>query len=382
MAPPRSEWDGYGPKRHLRNKTGRTLSPGALKPGEDYGLDLGYAAGARQALDHLGGILRRGETVRCAATAFLEGRSGLVAATSQRLLFVYRDETPIDTPYAGITRFRAKAGVLSADLEFEDSTGRAVLRQIHPRSRLVDLVGILQGRPGETEVLAAGPAPAARPDREAAGAPAPSREADAAPVPTREAAGAPAINKEAAWTPKLRSKIAPLAPRGPAKFPSATPPAPSSPSSSPSSSGPGWKPQLGPPASGLVTPIGGRPPGRPATGPRERVALPPGGWLGTGEWLVSTFARIEADLEEGRKVSGNAAVTNRRLLLLESSGSVAAEWGLGGIEPERADSPMRVRLSQAVEFGFSSAEGAGEFSQAVVTAGFLARPQPGSGSDG
>jgi len=157
------------------------VSPGGLRPGEHYGLDLGYAAGARQALDHLGAILRRGETVQCAATAFLEGRSGLVVATTERLLFVYRDEIPIDAPYADITRFRAKAGVLTADLEFEDSTGRAVLRQIHPRSRLVDLVGILQGRPGGTEHPA-------------------DPEATPAPVPVT-----PARAKEEAWTPKLRS---------------------------------------------------------------------------------------------------------------------------------------------------------------------------------
>ncbi|HVA44172.1 MAG TPA: PH domain-containing protein [Acidimicrobiales bacterium] len=273
------------------------MSPDPRRPGDDYG--LGYAAGARQALDHLGDVLRPGETVRCAATAFLEGHSGLLAATTERLLFVHRDETPINSSYPDIARFRAKAGVLTADLEVEDHNGRAVLRQIHPRSRLYDLVGILQDRPG-TEVQAPAPSPPPSPD--------------------------------------------------------AIPGAPASP--------PG--------------PIGGRPAGRTPAGPREPVALPPGGWLGPGEWLVSTFPGVTADLEAGRKLTGNAAVTNRRLLLLDPSGSVAADWALGRVQSEGAASPRRVRLSPAVEFEFLSAESAKEFSRALITAGFLAGPRLGS----
>ncbi len=291
------------------------MIPDPAGPTEDYG--LGHAAGARRALSHLGAVLRPGETVRCAATAFLEGRSGLVAATTERLLFIHRSEILISSPYPEITRFRARIGVLTADLEVEDHNGRVVLRQTHPRRRLYELAGILHGRPDAPEPRAA-PAPSPPPETG-------------------------------------------LLPEAPAAPPAPTDRVPRAPT---------------PPAA-----TGGRRSGRASGRPREPVALPAGGWLGAEEWLVTTFAATEVDVGAGRKLTANAAVTNQRLLLLDPSGSVVADWALGRVQPHGAASPMRVRLTNDVEFGFSSAEGAEQFSKALITAGFLASPLSGSGSE-
>ena len=112
-----------------------------------YGLDLGYAAGARTALEHLGRILREGERPLCGATGFLDGHTGLVLATTERLLFVYKDRTPVDDPYEDIVAFRARAGVIGAILQVQDKQGRITIKQIHPRDRLVDFAAILQKGP-------------------------------------------------------------------------------------------------------------------------------------------------------------------------------------------------------------------------------------------
>jgi hypothetical protein len=140
---------------------------------DDHGLDLGHAAGVRRSLDHLGSILRPGERIICGAQGFLEGRPGLVLATNSRFMFVYRDETPIDSAYEDIVRFRAKVGILASDLEIEDANGVASIRQIHPRARLADLAGILQKGPG--------PDPGAAP-LPGAGAPAPAKKAAGSPA--------------------------------------------------------------------------------------------------------------------------------------------------------------------------------------------------------
>lgn len=110
-------------------------------------LGLVSDVGVRRSLEHLPKLLAAREQVRCAASGFLEGRSGLVVATSRRLLFVYRDPTPIDVTYSDILGFRAKAGVVTAELEIEDSIGRAVIKQIHPRRRLVELAALLHDPP-------------------------------------------------------------------------------------------------------------------------------------------------------------------------------------------------------------------------------------------
>ena len=102
--------------------------------------------GVKRSLEHLRSILRRDESVILSAGAFLEGRSGVLAATDRRLLFVWRDQTPIDAPYESITHFRARVGVVAAELEIEDPVGRALVKQLHPRRRLREFAGLLEER--------------------------------------------------------------------------------------------------------------------------------------------------------------------------------------------------------------------------------------------
>ena len=106
--------------------------------------------GVKRAMEHLRSILRPDEALLLSASAFLEGRSGVLAATDHRLLFVYRDQTPIEAPYGTITHFRARVGVLAAELEIEDPVGRALVKQVHPRRRLREFARLLQERVGQT----------------------------------------------------------------------------------------------------------------------------------------------------------------------------------------------------------------------------------------
>lgn len=101
-------------------------------------------------MEHLRSILQPDESLILSASAFLEGRTGVLAATDRRLLFVYRDQTPIDAPYETITHFRARVGVLAAELEIEDPVGRALVKQLHPRRRLRDFARLLQERVGRS----------------------------------------------------------------------------------------------------------------------------------------------------------------------------------------------------------------------------------------
>lgn len=108
---------------------------------------LGNPVGARHSLEALPALLRPGERVLTGATAFLEGRSGLVVATSERLLFVHRDEALIDWDYTAIGHFRALAGLVVADLQVEAEGDRAVIKQVHPRQRLAELAEVLGRSP-------------------------------------------------------------------------------------------------------------------------------------------------------------------------------------------------------------------------------------------
>ena len=108
---------------------------------------LGNPVGARHPMEALPSLLRPAERVLTGATAFLEGRSGLVVATSERLLFVHRDESLIDWDYSRITHFRALAGLVVADLQVEAEDERAVIKQVHPRQRLAELAEVLGRSP-------------------------------------------------------------------------------------------------------------------------------------------------------------------------------------------------------------------------------------------
>lgn len=278
-------------------------------------MDLGPAVGARQALDHLGSVLLPGETPLCGATAFLEGRSGLVVATTTRLLFIYKDETPIDSPYREIKSVRAKSGAMAAELEIVDGDGRAVIKQVHPRSRLVPLSAIIH--------------------RALSGA----DPSQAPQLPHIRAAQDPETGDGAPWRPKLRPKVEPLAPHRPSA------PAPTvvtAPVSAPAAvrggaitvdareRPTGWRPRFGDgagreaPSPVPITRIAadGASPGAP----RDRS------WLERGEWILSTFPL--APVPGG---PAEAVVTNRRLILVSADGGVAGRWPVAEVRLDPVD---------------------------------------------
>lgn len=109
-----------------------------------------HPVGARHSLDALPSVLGPDEKVLTGATGFLEGKSGLLVATDRRLLFLHREDLMIDLDYSGVRHFRALAGLVVADLQVESEDGRAVVKQIHPRSRLSELAEVLGRIPGAT----------------------------------------------------------------------------------------------------------------------------------------------------------------------------------------------------------------------------------------
>jgi hypothetical protein len=104
---------------------------------------LGDLVGVRRCIKALSSTLRPGERLRTGAAGFLEGRSGLVAATTERLLFLRRGKVLVDWEYRTITGFRARAGIMAVDLQVESEDLLAVIRQIHPRERLTELAEVL-----------------------------------------------------------------------------------------------------------------------------------------------------------------------------------------------------------------------------------------------
>ena len=378
------------------------MSPKSDGTVDDHGLNLGYAAGVRNSLGHLGSILRPGERIVCGAQGFLEGRPGLVVATNTRFLFVYRDETPIDSPYEEIKRFRAKVGIIASDLEIEDSNGVASIRQIHPRSRLADLAGILQKGPGAapgSPLPGAGSKTTTNPDKPVPPATGESKSGGAVIPPSPPAAGsAPAPPED--WKPKLRPKISPLAPRheesaGSAAPVPAPPTAPRAPSAGiggaepPTTNGEASAPPVSPPA---PAPLGARPPepdwrpklgvigapgdtappiplvprGSALTNAKATVPLPLADHLLPGEWVVATFVDLTATTEGHEKqASASAAVTNRRLLLLTPSGTPVEAWPLQGVEVQESAGGGRARLVGGIDLEFTSSELAAGFSEAM-----------------
>ena len=108
--------------------------------------DLDGLVGVQEPLERLPSLLRPGEEVLVSAGGFLEGHTGLLVATSQRVLFLWKDQAPIDVDYDAIVSFRARRGLVAVDLEIEDAQGPALVKQVHPRRRLVEFARLLGSR--------------------------------------------------------------------------------------------------------------------------------------------------------------------------------------------------------------------------------------------
>jgi hypothetical protein len=362
-----------------------TQSPRDRRPPEDsaaipnYPVDLGIGSdvGVRRSLQHLPTILRADETVLCAAAGFLEGRSGLVVATSQRLLFVYRKQTPVDVAYSEIRAFRAKAGIVASELVVEDGVGPAVIKQVHPRQRLVDLAALLHDPP----------------------------KAQARATSVRHSSTSPTEG----WRPTLRTKVSPLPTRLPPHSersdssqagatgetvprPSLAPTRPlnqASPTATAESDRHrGWQPRLedrrlGSSVRPLLThaEAGERWPSARMQGGGALTLGP--GWAEAGEWLVATFSAVillGADIDAGSQ--GTAAVTNRRIAFIPNEG-VVRDWPFT-IVSDSSDPlpPNRVGLSGEWALDFPDATTRRDFLMAVAAAGDLERlPSLRAGED-
>lgn len=326
-------------------------------------LGLVSDVGVRQAIEHLPGLLRQGESVRSAASGFLEGRSGLVVATSERLLFVYRDQTPIAVRYSEIRHFRAKAGIVAAELVIEDSVGIAVIKQIHPRRRLVELAALLHD-PSHADLRPEDPS---------------------------------AVTDEDSWRPKLRSKVSPLPARQSApaqKVPSAPrlqeliwgttqPSGPGSPGQG------GWKPRFADSTTrGIATiPTSIAPAADSGSLARLRRAgsIPVGdSWIRPGEWLIAMFSEVLMFRSDpDRSTAGAAAVTNRRIVFLRP-GAPAREWSCGVLVDLPVEgAPNRVALPDGSALDFPDATTARDFCTALRAATDLThQPSLRTGEEG
>ncbi|MHB1787686.1 MAG: hypothetical protein ACYCS7_16420, partial [Acidimicrobiales bacterium] len=82
----------------------------------------------------------------CAATGFLQGRTVLVLYTTERILVMRGGTTLVDLNHASISRFRARSGVTTHELQIENRQGNILsIKQIHPRGQLEALSRALAG---------------------------------------------------------------------------------------------------------------------------------------------------------------------------------------------------------------------------------------------
>jgi hypothetical protein len=108
---------------------------------------IGGPVGVKASLEHLAELVGD-EQVKIAATAFLDGHSGLVLATDRRVMFVQGSTVLVEVPYDSFWVFRARQGVTKSDLYLYVPDRRVVLKQVHPRTKLVELANLLgQYRP-------------------------------------------------------------------------------------------------------------------------------------------------------------------------------------------------------------------------------------------
>lgn len=107
---------------------------------------VGQAVGVRAAVEGLRMVLRPDEDVICAATGFLQGRTVLVLYTTERILVMRGGTTLVDLNHASISRFRARSGVTTHELQIENRQGNILsIKQIHPRGQLEALSRALAG---------------------------------------------------------------------------------------------------------------------------------------------------------------------------------------------------------------------------------------------
>jgi len=107
---------------------------------------VGQAVGVRAAVEGLRMVLRPDEDVICAATGFLQGRTVLVLYTSARILVMRGGTTLVDLNHGSISRFRARTGMATHELQIENRQGNILaIKQIYPRDQLEAMSRALAG---------------------------------------------------------------------------------------------------------------------------------------------------------------------------------------------------------------------------------------------
>jgi hypothetical protein len=107
---------------------------------------IGGAIGVRSAVEALGTVLRPEEAVVCAAVGFVDGRTCLVLITSGRFLILRGHSVLVDLEHQAISRFRARTGLTTHDLELQNAQGNVlVVKQVHPKAQLEELARVLAG---------------------------------------------------------------------------------------------------------------------------------------------------------------------------------------------------------------------------------------------
>lgn len=97
----------------------------------------------RASVSSLLSVVGTEDAVRCVAGGFLNGTTGVLAATTDGLLFISRDRSHFDVPYGDVVAFRAQRGLVAASLEVRDAHGRYLVKQVHPRDRLSTFAALL-----------------------------------------------------------------------------------------------------------------------------------------------------------------------------------------------------------------------------------------------
>lgn len=327
-------------------------------------LSLQSSVGVRRSIQYLPSVLRPAEQILCAATGFLEGRSGVVLATSDRLLFVYRKQTPISVRYEEILQFRARAGIVTAELEFEDSVGRAVIKQVHPRQRLVKLAAILHDPPN--------PRPASSSERMDG-----SKERNQLFVRFEDE---PSV---AGWRPKLRTKVSllPTRPNATLKQAVEEPMNPEAGASTLSSGA--WRPELS--ISSMTTPAtpsaaffqlshAGRI--SVSRDGEERSSPLANQWLQPGEWALAVFRDVMTVRADGSNAEGAGTVilTNRRMIFCDTDGlrDECSDRPLEAMTDRESPKSNRIRFLDGTELDFIDATSARNFATALKAARDLA----------
>ena len=105
-------------------------------------LKLSTRVGVGKSLERLPQLLHDGEELLTMASGFLAGTSGLLVITSERLLFVTGAPVArLEVPTGHVRSMPGDGSSFSVTLQ--TPTGRAQIKQVHPRERIQEILGLV-----------------------------------------------------------------------------------------------------------------------------------------------------------------------------------------------------------------------------------------------